>query len=252
MGRGRILVVDDDRAVLDSISELLGEDHDVLTALGAEEATAILEREEADVIISDYKMPGTDGLTFLTGAKRDFPHSSRVLMTAYADMDLVIRALNEGEIDRFVAKPFKPFEFKNIVEDCLRISLAKQPEPGGETGKLVIIAHDSQILLTRLRLILSPSFRVLSTSNGLEVIALVSGNPVAALVLGIALEKMDGPTIATYLKKEKQAPFPVVILSGDIACPRGYLDQIGADHWIDYRKPAADQELRDYLKERLS
>lgn len=46
MGRGRILVVDDDRAVLDSISELLGEDHDVLTALGAEEATAILERKK--------------------------------------------------------------------------------------------------------------------------------------------------------------------------------------------------------------
>jgi DNA-binding NtrC family response regulator len=252
MGKCRILVVDDDLHVLDSVAELLGDDHEVLTATGGEEGLAVLEGERVHVVISDYKMPGMDGLSFLLEVRKQYPRTSRVLMTAYADMDLVVRAMNEGEIDRFASKPYKPFEFLRIVDDCCAISLASEPVPDELTEKkTVVIGHDSHVLTLRLNLLLSQTYEVLTSSNGLEVIEMVSTRPVAGLILGMSLANIDGPVVAEYLKKERKASFPIVLLSEDLSCPQGYLDSVGADLWIDARSKTADQQLRDYLRKNL-
>jgi DNA-binding NtrC family response regulator len=245
--RQRVLVVDDDSAVLESVAALLSGDYDVLTASGGEAGLALLESEKVAVVISDFKMPGMDGLSFLVEVKKRFPRSARVLMTAYADMNLVVRAMNEGEIHRFASKPYKPYDFLRIVEDCCRISQAAGEV--AETGdkKTIIIGLDSHVLTLRLRILLGNGYEVLSTANGLEIIEMVSTHPVAAVVLGMSLAGIAGPMVAEYLKKERNAPFPVVLLSDDLSCPKGYLDSIGADLWIDAKSKTADQQLRDFL-----
>ena len=245
--KNRVLVVDDDAAVLDSVAALLGNDYEVLTAPGGEEGLEVLEGQRVDVVISDYKMPGMDGLAFLVEVKKRFPDSVRVLMTAYADMNLVIRAMNEGEISRFASKPYKPFDFLRIVEDCCRIAEASRVTADASEKQTVIIGLDSHVLTLRLSILLGQHFDILSTSSGLEVIEAVSTRPVAAVVLGISLAGIDGPMVTEYLKKERGASFPVVLISDDLSCPKGYLDSIGADLWVDAKKKTADQELRDYL-----
>ena len=243
----RVLIVDDDAAVLDSVAALLGSDYDVLTAPGGDEGLEVLARQRVDVVISDYKMPGMDGLSFLVEVKKRYPASARVLMTAYADMNLVIRAMNEGEINRFASKPYKPFDFLRIVEECCRIVEASRVTVAADEKKTVVIGLDSHVLTLRLRILLGQHFDILSTSNGLEVIEAVSTRPVAAVVLGISLAGIDGPMVAEYLKKERNSSFPIVLVSDDLSAPRGYLDSIGADMWIDAKKKTADQELREYL-----
>ena len=86
------------------------------------------------MIVTDFKMPGMDGLALLIEVKRRHPAVIRVLMTAYADMQLVIRAMNEGEIHRFISKPYKSFEFRRILEECeamARIVERRATEPLG-------------------------------------------------------------------------------------------------------------------------
>ena len=104
---------------LSGLYALFGETYTMFTATSAETALEILSREkEIGVIVTDYQMPGMDGLTLLVKVKALYPHLVRVLMTAYADMALVVRALNEGEIHRFVAKPYRALEFGRILDEC--------------------------------------------------------------------------------------------------------------------------------------
>ncbi len=250
-----ILVVDDEEAIRNMIRNFFGKDFSIYTAADAQEANSFLEKMDIHIVVSDYKMPGKDGLTFLIEAKKRRPGLVTVLMTGYADMTLIIRAMNEGEIHRFIAKPFKHFEFYNILVDCAKLASIIQGEKPStdKKNKLVLVAHDSRITLSTLRLILMPTYQNLSTSNGLEALSLLSTHPVDAAVLGVGLEYMDGCTITTYLKKELNTKIPVIIWSSDIHGPyEDYIRQCGADFWVDDRNPGAANLLKDFLAERLA
>ena len=254
MEKGTVLIVDDESAILRSLKALFDRDHHIITAASAGEAMEIMRSQTVHVLVSDYKMPGQDGLSLLISVKKKFPDTIRVLMTAFADMNLVVRALNEGEIHRFISKPYMSFEFRAMLKDCISLSgLLSKEQKVADVERLVILAHDSKISLSTLQIILGASYRTISTSSGPELLDHVSKNDVGALVLGVGLEMLDGCTITSYLKKEKKVAFPVIIWSRDISGPfEGYLRDCGADFWIDESNPAASQLLRDYLRDNVS
>ena len=164
-------------------------------------------------------------------------------------MELVVKALNEGAIHRFIAKPYRPFEMRSIVEECVGMSELGDGPAGGTSGQgKVIVAHDSTNLLARLQIILRYTFDLLSTSNGLEVLDYVANHAVAGLVIGPRLEKMNGSTISAYLKQEKKVSFPIVLVSDDTGFPSKFLDEIGADLWVSINDPALDSKLRSFLE----
>jgi CheY-like chemotaxis protein len=253
MPKGRVLIVDDEPVILSSASELLGQEYTIFLASGPAEALAILARERVDVVVSDYKMPGMDGLTLLIEIKRRFPSCIRVLMTAYADMQLVVRSMNEGEIHRFLSKPYKAIEFRRILEEAVelsRMTLRREEAPAGRT---VLVAHDSQITQASLRLLLTPTYQVLSTSNGLEALTLLSSRPVDALVAGVGLAMLDGCTIITYLKREKRSALPAVVWGSGVYGPyEEYLRECGADLVLDDSDAAAPAKLREFLQKTLA
>ncbi len=254
MEKGTVLIVDDEPAILRSLKALFDRDHHIITAPAAREAVEILRSQTVHVIVSDYKMPGQNGLSLLIEVKKTFPATIRVLMTAFADMNLVVRALNEGEIHRFISKPYMSFEFRAMLRDCLILSgIQSEERKEANVERLVILAHDSKISLSTMQIIIGASYRTLSTSSGPDLLDHVSKNDVGALVLGVGLEMLDGCTITSYLKKEKKVDFPIIIWSRDISGPfEGYLRDCGADCWIDESNPAASQLLRDYLRDHVS
>jgi response regulator RpfG family c-di-GMP phosphodiesterase len=248
-----VLLVDDDEAILRSLADLLRRRCRVFTADSAYQAGILLKKHDIHVVVTDHKMPGQSGLSFLLDVKKSHPRTLRVLMTAFADMNLVIRALNEGEIHRFLSKPFKPLEFSTIMDDCIRLARISRDgaDHVAEAGS-IIIAHDSAISLATLRIVIGPSYRLLSTSNGLEVLSLVSSNSVDALVLGIGLEMLDGCTITAYLKREKEVSFPIVFWSTALTTAmEAHLQDCGADFWIDENSPRASASLREFLERKL-
>ena len=88
MNQSRVLIVDDSAVILAGLQEIFGHDYTIFTAPEAQKALAILENESIDVIVSDFQMPGMDGLSLLIEVKKRYPAVIRVLMTAYADMQL--------------------------------------------------------------------------------------------------------------------------------------------------------------------
>ncbi len=102
----RILFVDDDPAVLDSLRRGLCRCFDMVTALGPKEGLAALaERGPFAVVVSDLRMPGMDGVTLLKKAKELCPNIVPVMLTGHADLTAAMAAVNEGHIFRFLTKP---------------------------------------------------------------------------------------------------------------------------------------------------
>jgi len=121
-----ILVVDDERAIQDTLAWCLRTDgHTVRTAGNGEEAMAILAEEDFDLVISDIIMPGLSGLDLLRKARTLRPRTLFVLITAYATVDTAVEALREGASD-YVIKPFKFDELRLRVRRLLERRAAFQ------------------------------------------------------------------------------------------------------------------------------
>jgi len=105
-GRVRVLCVDDDPSLLDGLRRELNRRFDITTALSGAAGLEALEREGPfAVVVSDMRMPGMDGATFLGHVRERAPETVRVLLTGHADLDGAIAAVNQGNIFRFLTKP---------------------------------------------------------------------------------------------------------------------------------------------------
>jgi two-component system response regulator HupR/HoxA len=114
-----ILLVDDEPAILESLELTLGADYRIFTATSCEEGLEILAREEIALIITDQVMPTMSGVEFLEQAIERSPRTIRMMLTGYADIGSLVRAVNEGRIYRYIAKPWEPDEVRLNVKRAL-------------------------------------------------------------------------------------------------------------------------------------
>lgn len=120
--RQTVLVVDDEPDILESLRDILEASHPdlhVIAVPGAAEALEVLRSRPVALILSDYKMPGMNGLVFLAEAHRVAPDTPRVLVTAFPDLDVAIAAINKAGIDYFLTKPFSPGAVIGVVRDLV-------------------------------------------------------------------------------------------------------------------------------------
>jgi response regulator RpfG family c-di-GMP phosphodiesterase len=117
----RILIVDDEQLVLSGLRETLTrEGYHVTTATNPFLALDELKQRIFSAIISDNQMPGVTGLEFLAQAKALQPNASRILITAVLSLDTVIDAINQGEIYRFIVKPWLREELLATVKNAVQ------------------------------------------------------------------------------------------------------------------------------------
>jgi response regulator RpfG family c-di-GMP phosphodiesterase len=115
-----ILIADDEAHVLTALRRVLhGEQYRIFTADSADSALNILRETDIALIISDYRMPGTDGVTFLQEAKRIRPNTVRIILSGFADISAVVDAVNKGEIFKFIAKPWNDEELTLTIRQSL-------------------------------------------------------------------------------------------------------------------------------------
>jgi CheY-like chemotaxis protein len=115
--RLRVLCVDDEARVVEGLALHLRREYEVHTALGgAQGLQTFKELGGFAVVISDMRMPGMDGATFLRAVRRNYPDTTRILLTGEPGRDSVVQAVNEGQIFRFLTKPCPPEELKAAVE----------------------------------------------------------------------------------------------------------------------------------------
>jgi signal transduction histidine kinase len=116
--RHTLLVVDDEVDVLESLRHLFHRSYRVLTASSGDEALQLLNKNDVHLILSDQRMPGMSGDVFLSHARRLKPDAIRILFTGYADIQAVINAVNEGNIFRYILKPWDAVELEGVIRQA--------------------------------------------------------------------------------------------------------------------------------------
>jgi signal transduction histidine kinase len=125
--RHTILVVDDEPDVVQSVKDLLRLDYNVLGVTKADEAVKLMQENEVDVVMTDQRMPEMTGVQLLEKIKGPYPEATRLLFTGYADIRAVIEAINQGNVYRYITKPWDPDELQTIIrEACERHDLIVQ------------------------------------------------------------------------------------------------------------------------------
>lgn len=115
-----VLVIDDEKPMLDIYAAALGSAFEVTTAQSAREAEFILYKKTFKVIISDHLMPGGNGMNLLVRAREEFPHTQRVLVTGYMKPEMLMRSVNEAALFRYLLKPISITELLKVVQDAAR------------------------------------------------------------------------------------------------------------------------------------
>jgi DNA-binding NtrC family response regulator len=119
MKRHGLLIVDDEKEILRSLTLTFEDDYEVFTASNGPEALTLLEREDIALVIADQRMPEMTGVEFLIKTLQINPLIIRIILTGYTDTAALIQAINEGQIYQYITKPWDRQELRIIVKRAL-------------------------------------------------------------------------------------------------------------------------------------
>src|SRR5690554_2317577 len=111
----KVLIVDDETHILKAVQRLfLGQGYQVLTAPSGADAVEVFREHTIAVIISDQRMPGLSGAALLNYVRKKSPYTVRIMLTGNNDVATAIEAINQGEVFRFITKPWDHDEFLKV------------------------------------------------------------------------------------------------------------------------------------------
>ncbi|MEO1514462.1 MAG: histidine kinase [Bacteroidota bacterium] len=122
-----ILYVDDEADNLLAFRAIFRRQYKVFTALGGQAALELLQTQAIDLIVSDQRMPKMSGVELLEKVRHQQPDMIRMVLTGYSDVQAIIDAINKGQVDRYITKPWNVEELRMIISNALEAySLRKQ------------------------------------------------------------------------------------------------------------------------------
>jgi DNA-binding NtrC family response regulator len=122
----KIQLVDDEPQILKSLQRLLNpQGWELHLFTDVYEALDALTEHDYAVILSDFKMPNLDGITYLKFAKQRQPHAVRVMLTGHGDRQSMMQAINEAEVFRFISKPWEDFEVEVALRSAIDLHLLR-------------------------------------------------------------------------------------------------------------------------------
>jgi DNA-binding NtrC family response regulator len=132
-----ILLVDDEPEILFSLRGLLRMEFELHTAESGTEALEILHRHPVHVIMTDQRMPEMTGVELLRRAQGDCPEAIRIVFTGYADIKAVVDAINQGQVYRYLTKPWDPDELVTLLHQA-----CEQHDRIAERRRLLLDLYD--------------------------------------------------------------------------------------------------------------
>lgn len=182
MNKGKILVIDDEYIIRESLSDWFGDEgYETLTAEDAESGLKILEAENPEIILVDLIMPGIDGIEFLRRAKEIRSDTEIIVMTAYASISTAITAIREGAYD-YIEKPFTLERINLILEKLVNhrklvaenLSLQEKLEEKNKTDDIITRSPRMRQIIELTKIVAASNATVLVTGEsgtGKELIA---------------------------------------------------------------------------------
>lgn len=119
----KILFVDDEERILNSLRALFRMEYEVTVTTDGYHAVELLKRHHYHLLVSDQRMPIMQGVELLRQAKEHSPHTVRILLTGFSDLAAIVGSVNEGEVYRYICKPWDSEELRELIASAVKIGL---------------------------------------------------------------------------------------------------------------------------------
>jgi len=226
--RPKILFLDDEDRILNALAALFRYKYQVFTATTGDQALAILRQCHVHVVVSDQRMPGMTGVDFLREAKRVSPRTVRILLTGFSDLSAIIDSVNDGEVYRFLNKPWGNQEIQAVIADALAIGLALEagtpvadataelvhdtPAPmHNDARPAVLMLHDDPQTFERVRPLLDPRHALVHARSVDECLEALQTKTVAVVVSDLQVGRRDTSELLKVLKQEHPQILTIVL-----------------------------------------
>jgi len=211
--RANILFVDDEERVLRSLEMLFKPRFQVFSTTDGHQAVEIAKHQRIHVIVSDQRMPLMPGVEVLRRVREASPNTMRLLLTGYSDLEAIIGSVNEGEIFRYLTKPWSAKEILGTVTQAAQIALSLQEEAG--TGALgpapgVLVIDEDPTVVEMVKAICGPQRRVQWSMDLDEAFETLAINDIAIVVCDIRLRGRDISAAVQALKESNPTVLTIV------------------------------------------
>ena len=210
--KGRVLCVDDEPNILRSLRWLLQKEFEVEVAGSGQDGLGKVKAADYDVIISDQRMPGMMGSEFLREARKLSPRSMRILLTGYSDMQAILRSVNDGEVFRFINKPWKFDELLQVVGEAASIaksqpSVELTPEANENSavetaGEALLVVDDDPAVVELIAQAIGPTVRVVHAANVAEAVASFDEHEIGIIISNMRVGNVDATRMLKLLKQQ--------------------------------------------------
>ncbi|MEP7262234.1 MAG: response regulator [Usitatibacter sp.] len=254
-GKPRILFVDDDERILNALRALFRADYQVQTATNGDAGLEIVNRGGLDVVVSDQRMPGLTGVELLRKVRAASPNSVRLLLTGYTDMASLVGSINDGEIFRFVKKPWDNTELRSDIAEAVKVSKERARAPVVESkaprsaGSLLVI-DPKEGLARGLERLLAGEAEVIQVTSPAEAAKAMHQREVAAIVADMGAG-MDG-LVSLFKQVKAKRPNVLTILLSDEPDSELGIELINKAQIFRFLvKPVSAKELRHNVADAL-
>ncbi|MFC4822460.1 response regulator [Dokdonella ginsengisoli] len=219
-----VLFVDDEERVLRSLRMLFRGRCEILATTSGREAIDWVRQRRIHVVVSDQRMPGVTGVEVLRAVAEHSPATMRVLLTGYADMDSVAASVNEGEIYRFVEKPWNGPYLLDVVEQAARVAMrdfaaaqaraAVVPAPVEAASVIaarVVVLDDGGAIAAQVRELLPAAVHVDHARTLEEALSVLAEHDVAVVVAQLSSTHGDVADALKRLKRLRPATLAIVV-----------------------------------------
>jgi serine/threonine-protein kinase len=252
--RTKVLFVDDEERILTALEALFRADYDVHTAQGGEAAIEFLKSNPVQVVVSDQRMPGMAGVELLREVRKVAPRTVRILLTGYSDLAAMVGSINEGEVFRFVKKPWDNEEIRGAMREAAEAAAKVAPPPAPKlhaprvAASLLVIDTDNSVAKGLGRML--SGVTVHEAASAAEAAKVLQSNDVAAVVADLRAGATGLVSLFKLLKSKR--PNTLTILLSDQPDSEVVVDLINQAHVHRYLpKPVNAKELHGHVSDAL-
>ncbi len=217
--QARLLVVDDEERILTALKSLFRQRYHVFTTTDGNKALDFMRKYHMHVIISDQRMPVMAGVELLRRSQEISPSSVRVLLTGYSDLASIVGSINDGEVYRFISKPWDNVQLQTIVAEGATIALqladtkaVKTELPRKMDAGVLVVDEDEEIFRV-LRELIGGLCPVVYAADVDAAVAAMQAREIAVVVTDVDAGHGQLTAMLKLLKQENPQILTIVVTS---------------------------------------
>jgi len=228
MTKQLLLIVDDELRVLRSLKAVFRSGYLVRTTTDCQEALQILQAEQVNTIISDQRMPEMRGVDLLNQARQISPNTMRLLLTGYSDIPSILDAINQGEVYRYITKPWGQEEIQAVVADAMEISQrlfhadqvptydAAAPAKTGDRPELLVL-DTTRIICDMVHKLFDETCEVHYSKSIDGCAEIFASHPVKVVIVNVPNGNADYLSFLKLIKSEHPSIVTIAVMAEDDA-----------------------------------